>query len=703
MMEANPLASDCRGAGPVLRLVIVGAGKGGSSLLRAFRNMTNRVEVVGIADQNAHAPGLALAREIGVPTTTDFTGLVCLPEVEVIVQATGQPGLDAEIKRLKWPQAIIVEGIAMNLMLSFAQEGESLLKRLEVKERERDVMLDSTHDGMLAVNASGVVTLCNRSAELLMGVQRSHVLGRIAADIIAGTRLHEVLRTGRAELNQQQRVGRTTIVTNRVPVRDRDGRIVGAVAVFRDITEVKTLADEIGGLREMKVLLEAIFNSTQDAISVVDVNGLGLMVNPAYTSLTGMSADEVVGKPATVDIASEQESMHLQVLRTRRPVRGVPMQVGPKKRDVVVNVAPIIVDGELKGSVGVVHDVSEITRLSAELEQQKKLVRRLTSKYTFAEIVAESPVMQQAVDQAMRAAETPATVLLRGESGTGKELFAHAIHNASSRRAGQFIRVNCAAIADTLLESELFGYADGAFTGARKGGKRGLFEEANGGTLFLDEIGEVSIGLQAKLLRVLQEKEIVRVGEAKPISVNARVIAATNAHLEDLIARGTFREDLYYRINVVPIVIPPLRHRREDIARLVAYLIEKFNVEYGRHVQSISPAAMDALMEYAWPGNVRELENIVGRAMIAMTMSDTVIESHVLPPLGAGRGMPTVPGAAVRHPGIAATLDEIVGAAEKSALLRTLEETGGNKTEAARRLRIAPRTLYYKLERHNLL
>jgi transcriptional regulator with PAS, ATPase and Fis domain len=308
------------------------------------------------------------------------------------------------------------------------------------------------------------------------------------------------------------------------------------------------------------------------------------------------------------------------------------------------------------------------------------------------------------VEQARRAAETLATVLLRGESGTGKELFAHAIHNASSRRGGQFIRVNCAAIADTLLESELFGYADGAFTGARKGGKHGLFEEANGGTIFLDEIGEVAVSLQAKLLRVLQEKEIVRVGEAKPVAINARIIAATNAPLEDLITRGGFREDLYYRLNVVPIVIPPLRHRTEDIPALAAHLIEKFNTEYGRNVQGISRAAMQTLAEYGWPGNVRELENIVGRAMIAMALGDTEIESRFLPPLGPGRPSAAAPGhAGPKAAPAGATLDEVVGAAERAALTRTLAETGGNKTEAARRLAIAPRTLYYKLERHGLI
>ncbi|HYG56660.1 MAG TPA: PAS domain-containing protein, partial [Symbiobacteriaceae bacterium] len=233
----------------MLNVVIIGAGQGGSSLLRAFLGMATRIRVIGVADKNPQAPGMAMAREIGVPVTTDYTGLVCLPEVDIIVQATGDPGLDGAIKRLKWPRAVIMEGLAMQLVLSFVDEGERLLRQQEMKERERDVMLDSTHDGMMAVNAQGLVTLCNRSAERLMGVSRDQVLGRRAAEVIPATRLHLVLKTGQAELNQQQRVRDTAVHINRVPVRDKDGNVVGAVAVFRDISEVKALVDEIGGLR----------------------------------------------------------------------------------------------------------------------------------------------------------------------------------------------------------------------------------------------------------------------------------------------------------------------------------------------------------------------------------------------------------------------------------------------------------------------
>lgn len=684
----------------MLQVVIVGAGQGGTSLLRAFRDMESLLHVAGVADQNMGAPGIRLARELGIPVFYDFRDLIARPDLDIIVNATGSSSVEAEIKLRQPGRAVVIEGLAMNLMLHLVEEEEKLVRALRLQEQERDVILNSTHDGMLAVNAQGIVTICNRAAERLLGIERDVVLGRPAIEVIPNTRLHIVLATGTSELNQQQRVGETTIVTNRVPVRDEQDEVTGAVAVFRDISEMKALAAEIGGLQEMKTLLEAIINASQDAISVVDADGIGIMVNPAYCVLTGLSPEQVVGQPATVDIDDSQESMHMHVLRTRRPVRGVRMKVGPKKRDVIVNVAPIIVEGELQGSVGVVHDVSEIARLNNELEQQKKLVRRLTTKYTFDEIVTDSSLMKTAVEQAKRAAETPATVLLRGESGTGKELFAHAIHNESSRRNGQFVRVNCAAITDTLLESELFGYVEGAFTGARRGGRKGLFEEAIGGTIFLDEIGELSHSLQAKLLRVLQEKEIIRVGDNQPVSVDVRVIAATNAPLEELIIKGRFREDLYYRLNVVPIVIPPLRHRREDIPKLVSHLIEKHNREFGRHVQAIDPEALGALVEYRWPGNVRELENIIGRAFIAMGFHDTVIQHRFIPALADGRE-PIQQEAESDAP--VGTLAQVVEAAERATIAEALKQTGGNKTEAARRLGVAPRTLYYKLERYGLM
>ncbi|HET7318691.1 MAG TPA: sigma 54-interacting transcriptional regulator, partial [Nitrospirota bacterium] len=453
--------------------------------------------------------------------------------------------------------------------------------------REIDIILDSTHDGLIAVDRSGIVTLFNRAAERITGLRAEMVLGRPAIKVIPNTRLHVILAEGKSEINQEQRLNDVVIVTNRVPVRGEDGEIVGAVAVFRDITELRSLADKVTGLWNVRSLLEAVIESTSDAISVADERGNTIIVNPAYTRITGLSKDAVIDKPVTVDIA-EGESMHLKVLTTGMPVRNVRMKVGPAKKEVIVNVAPIRIDGKIRGSVGTIQDISEIMALTSELAQAKKLIRRLEARYTWDDIVGTGVILVAAKEQAMRAAGTPATVLLRGESGTGKELFAHAIHNASGRSKGQFVRVNCAALPESLLESELFGYEEGAFTGAVKGGKRGLFQEAHGGTIFLDEIGDITLPLQKKLLRVLQEKEVMRVGSTVPISVDARVIAATNADLEQKIKDGSFREDLYYRLNVLPIRIPPLRKIADDIPRVAKHLLVRLNQDYGRQVEQIA-------------------------------------------------------------------------------------------------------------------
>ncbi len=368
-----------------------------------------------------------------------------------------------------------------------------------ITKREIEIILDSTHDGMIAVNEAGIVTLFNRAAERITGLRANAVIGRLAVDGIPNTRLHLVLSSGEPELNQQQNIGDTLIITSRVPVRNEEGQIVGAVAVFRDITEIKSLAGQVSDLWKVRSLLEAIIEATRDAISVADEKGNNFIVNSAYTRITGLPRDAVINKPVTVDIA-EGESMHMKVLQTGKPVHNVRMKVGPAKKEVIVNVAPIFIDGKIRGSVGVIQDITEIIALNEELSKTKRLLRHLEARYKWEDIIGDSLVLQRAKEQAKMAAETPATVLLRGESGTGKELFAHAIHNASPRKKGQFVRVNCAAIAENLLESELFGYEEGAFTGAMKGGKRGLFEEAIGGTIFLDEIGDISSNLQSKLL-----------------------------------------------------------------------------------------------------------------------------------------------------------------------------------------------------------
>lgn len=569
-------------------------------------------------------------------------------------------------------------------------------------KRDIELILDSTHDAMIVVDAEGIITLFNKAAEKLTGIDSDVAIGKPVADIVNDTRLPYILKTGESELNRQQNLGNIKIVTNRMPVKDKKGRIIGAVAVFRDITDVIELAEEITNLKEMQSMLAAIFYATQDAISVVDQDGLGVMINPAYTRITGLTEKDVIGKPANVDIA-EGESLHMKVIKTKKPVKGALLKVGPMHKEVLVNAAPIIVGDELRGSVAVIHDMSEIAKLSGELKNAKDIIRSLEAKYTFEDIIGKDPLLLAAIEKAKKAAEIPITVLLRGESGTGKEIFAHSIHNASERKYRKFVRVNCSAIPETLLESELFGYEEGAFTGAKKGGRKGLFEEADRGTIFLDEIGEISTGTQSKLLRVLQEREFVRVGGIKSISVDVRIITATNVDLEAAIDNGKFRADLYYRLNVLPIKIPPLRMRKGDIYDLSIFFIKKLNQQYGRNIQDIAHQAVQHLKEYNWPGNVRELENVIGRAIINMKLGDTVILETHLPQFERLLKKGEKPVAVNdNYMDISMTLEDVVEQAEKRYIIQAIKECNNNKTKAARILDISLRSLYYKLEKYGL-
>ena len=468
------------------------------------------------------------------------------------------------------------------------------------------------------------------------------------------------------------------------------------------------LLREINKQKEILNTLRAIINFTDDAISVVNEKGVHTLVNDAYTRLIGLTEQDVLGKPSNVDIA-EGESMHMKVLKTKEPVHGVKMTVGPNKKVVIVNVAPVIVEGELKGSVAVIHDLSEIRNLTEELDQVKKRIRHLEAKYSFDDIVGKSRAIKIAKEQAVRAAVTPATVLLYGESGTGKELFAHAIHNHSARKNRQFIRVNCSALTDTLLESELFGYESGAFTGADKKGRKGLFEEADGGTVFLDEIAMMSMNLQAKLLRVLQEKEIVRVGSNKPINVDVRVISATNTNLEERVKEGLFREDLYYRLYVIPISIPPLRDRREDVSILVQNIIKKCNQEFGRNIKEASREVITLLQNYFWPGNIRELENVIERAIINMKVHENILKPNHLPEficLTSQKGREevdlTLDNPPEKEDKPVSELKNLQAETEKRIILSTLNGVNGNCQKAAQLLGISVRTLYYKMSKYQI-
>lgn len=556
-----------------------------------------------------------------------------------------------------------------------------------------DRILNFLMEGIIVIDATGKIIFINEEALKIVGLTRDRAENRLIIDTIPNTRLHIVLQSGTPEINRIQYLGDKTIVTSRFPLMDESGKVYAAMAIFRDMTNVEKMAEEVINHKEMESLLTGIIDATYDAISVADEKGKIVLVNKAYTRITGMSAEYVIGKMATVDIA-EGSSLHMEVARIREPVFNAKLKVGPGKKDVIVNVTPLLVKGKFKGSVGVIHDISEIERLAKELEDARRLLRYVKAKYTFDDIAGSSPLMKIAKEQARKVSRTRATVLLNGQSGTGKELFAHAIHNSSDRRDANFISVNCAALPETLLESELFGYVEGAFTGAIRGGKKGLLQEANGGTVFLDEVGKMNLSVQSKFLRFLQDHEIKPVGGNKSVKLDVRIIAATNLELDKLVEEGRFLSDLYYRLNVVPIVIPALKNHLEDIPEIVHTIIMRLNQEYGRMVERIEPAALNLLQKHDWPGNVRELENVIGRAIINMEPDEHTIKTSHL------QGLSVVSERRDLLP--EGDLEKMMSDYEKRVIVAALDKNDWNKTATAKELGISIRNLYYKIERYGI-
>jgi PAS domain S-box-containing protein len=387
-------------------------------------------------------------------------------------------------------------------------------------------------------------------------------------------------------------------------------------------------------------LLYSIFHSSYDGIFVADHQGIGIMVNQAYTKITGVQKEELIGRNMSeiVKVGIVSESVTLKVLEEKKPYTIIQKVRG---KEVLATGNPVFNEsGEVAFVVTNIRDISELNELRYKLHQTKKLTQKYLDeiddfkKKEFLHIhldgiVAHSKEIIRVFKLAEKVAKVDSTVLILGESGVGKEGIVKFIHKLSDRANQPLVKVNCAAIPKDLLESELFGYEKGAFTGADARGKPGLFEQANGGTIFLDEIGDMPLDLQVKLLRVLQEFEITRVGGRKSIKIDVRLISATNKNLEEMVSNGTFRRDLYYRLNIIPIKIPPLRERKSDIAPLVYFFLNKTNQKYSFN-KHLRPEVIHIFEEYHWPGNIRELENTIER--LAVTTDGEEITVDDLPP-----------------------------------------------------------------------
>lgn len=458
---------------------------------------------------------------------------------------------------------------------------------------------------------------------------------------------------------------------------------------------------------------EQIFNLLSERMVVVDRDGIILYISKAYCEFLGTSVEDALHRHAPEVI--ENSRMHIVAKMGKKEIDAIQPINGS---EMIANRYPIIIDGEVVGAVGTVmfRNPEEWRAYNRKIQflveelwyYQSKAQTDIRSKYHFSDLIGNSAIFLATKSLAERISKSNSSVLLIGESGTGKELFAHSIHNDSHRSGLPFVAINCASIPEHLLESELFGYEEGAFTGAKKGGKKGQFELASNGTLFLDEIGDMPLSMQSKLLRVLQEKEIHRVGGQKSIPVDVRIIAATHRNLEKMVEEGKFRRDLYYRLNVIIIEIPPLRKRIEDIEFISKSLLRKLEVKFYRKRLELSPEVMEKLSQHSWPGNIRELENVLERSINVLDgqiiqvahlplylreqekeakHSDKTITKNLTLNFSS---MPVQP------------LKETLATVEKKAIENAMVAAKGNKLEAAKLLGISKTKFYEKYKAYHL-
>ncbi len=477
-------------------------------------------------------------------------------------------------------------------------------------------ILESIPMGIIVIDANSYITSINPYALNIIEKNNDEVLGRSVADIIPTSELPAVISTAERQIGKMQHINGKVVLANRSPIISGD-EIIGAIAVFQDVSELI-------GMRELNGKFKKILETSHDLICFVDENRKISYINPSYERNFDLRSSEILGKDLK-DISPY--GYRMKVFNSKKSIENI--LYSKNDVDIISTVEPIFVDTYFRGVISISKTVNEIKDIASKLEKSEEelnyykseLIRHTKLSGDFSNIIGSSRILKDALIIAQKASATTSTVLIRGESGTGKELVAKAIHNSSSRKDKPLVRINCAAIPENLFESELFGFEKGAFTGAIKS-KPGKFNIADEGTIFLDEIGDMPKAMQVKLLRVIQEREFESVGGLFTQKVDVRIIAATNRNLEKMIETGDFREDLYYRLNVITIPLPPLRRRKEDINVLVEYFINKLSKKLDKTVTSIDSDCQQYLQSYHFPGNIRELENIIERAI---NMCDTTM------------------------------------------------------------------------------
>ncbi|KIY23547.1 sigma-54-dependent Fis family transcriptional regulator [Mesobacillus subterraneus] len=556
----------------------------------------------------------------------------------------------------------------------------ALLKSANTLKEQLETILQHSNIGVLMTDGSQQMIYANEAFAKISGRTVASIMSRKLGDIFPG------LLNGDDMPHHYEKFKSILHVSSYETVNHEEGKIL----LFQDISELEKMAEELETVKKLKLTIETTLEYAYDGILMTDEKNRITMVSPPMLELFSLEKNEVLHKPVEQVLPQlklgnvfQSEMAEVSDFNEMNGIR------------YIVNRIPIKKDGKVIGAIGKVmfrqlNEVSELFKRLQKAENKasffhEQLQKSESARFTWDHIFSKDPYMEKLKKSAAKAAKGRSTVLIRGESGTGKELFAHAIHNSSARSERKFIVVNCAAIPEDLLESEFFGYEEGAFTGAKLRGKIGKFDLANGGTLFLDEIGDMSLSLQAKLLRVLQEREFYRVGGNVRVKVDVRIIAATNRNLEEMVRQGKFREDLYYRLNVISLNIPPLRDRVQDVEYLIMELMKELNSMLGTSITGIASSAKTALLRYEWPGNVRELRNVLERAMTFAEHGK--IQAEDLPDY------------------LLSPLTEQISLAEDAelgAIRKALSQTNGNKAKAAKLLGISRSGLYEKIKKYQL-
>ncbi len=564
-------------------------------------------------------------------------------------------------------------------------------------DKNKEVMI--IPDGIAVIGRDYKVIVFNEAASRITGFSEDDIVTQHCKTLFSKSEnelnyVHQAITENRVFTNHPVNItcknGNVINVLGSMSPIIKSGEVISIVFVFRNTNEMLSLSEELESktleLLNQKNKLEAIFNSNIEGTFTIDDEWNITSFNNSAANITGYRKEEAVGKKCWEIFNSSlcRNGCHMErTINKGKAAIGNELEIVHKKGKKVpirVNSAVLLNNKNEKiGAVETFIDISEIKNLSAHLSE----------RYSYENIIGRNKEIKNIISVLESVAQTDSSVLITGESGTGKELAARAIHLNSPRSTGPFVAVNCSAFVESLIESELFGHEKGAFTGAVRS-KTGRFEIAQGGTLFLDEIGDLSIAVQTKLLRVLETREFERVGGNRSIKLDARIIAATNKNLSEEILAGRFREDLFYRINVLNIHLPPLRERKDDLPLLVNHFINYFNDKLGRKIKQFSSSAYDLLVEYNWPGNIRELENAIEHCFILC--SSDIIQAEHLP-----KRLRNIP-AEIPSNNIIKHRNNII-AAEKELILNALKNNRGNKTRTAKDLNIDPSTLWRKMKK----